>query len=120
MEKGFKSLIAWQKAYGLVLDIYQMTKNFPKSEQYALVSQMRRAAVSVISNIAEGYERKHRKEYIQFLMIAKGSSGEIESYFLLSRDLKYINGDEHICIEMKRQEVIKLLRGLIRYLNPNH
>ena len=70
---GFKKLNAWQSAYVLTLDVYKVTKSFPKSEVYGLTSQLRRAVVSVPANIAEGYERNHRREYVQFLSIAKGS-----------------------------------------------
>jgi len=117
VEIGFKGLIAWQKAYGLALEAYKITKDFPKYEQYALISQIRRAAVSVIGNIAEGYERQYRKEYVQFLMIAKGSLGEIETYLLFAKDLGYISKDKYAYIETKREEVIKLLRGLIKSLS---
>ena len=114
MTDGYKSLIVWQKAYELALEIYKITKSFPNDERYGLVSQIRRAAISVSGNIAEGYERKHRKEYIQFLMIAKGSLGEIETYLLFAMDLDYIHKDEYACLETKRQIVIKLLRGLVK------
>ena len=93
MEKdiqGFRGLTAWQKAYALTLDVYKASNVFPKEEVYALSSQLRRAAVSVPSNIAEGYERTHRKKYLQFLSVAKGSLGEIETQLLLAKDLGYI------------------------------
>jgi four helix bundle protein len=69
------------------LDIYKITKTFSKEETYGLVSQLRRAAVSVPANIAEGYERNHRKEYVQFLFVSKGSLGEVETHLLLAKDL---------------------------------
>ena len=118
MEMGFKGLIVWKKAYEFGLEMYRITKEFPRDELYALVSQIRRAAVSISGNISEGYERKYRKEYIQFLMIAKGSLGELETYLLFSKDLEYINKDKYDYIEMKRQEVMKLLKGLINSLRP--
>ena len=117
MGEGFKSLITWQRAYDLALEIYQITKNFPPHEQYNLISQIRRSAISISANIAEGYERQHRKEYIQFLMIAKGSLGEVETYLLFSRDLGYIHNEKFGLIDGKRQEVGRLLRGLIRSLS---
>ena len=116
MIEGFQNLTTWQKAYELALEIYKMTKGFPKDEQYGLISQIRRAAISVSANISEGYERQYRKEYIQFLMIAKGSLGELETYLLFSRDLGYISIKEYESIHEKRQEVGKLLKGLIRSL----
>ncbi len=89
--KTFKDLIVWQKGYQLVLEIYKITKAFPKTEQYGLAQQMRRAAVSIPSNIAEGYGRKHRPEYNQFLRHAYGSLLESHTQYLLSVDLSYIN-----------------------------
>jgi four helix bundle protein len=85
--KGFRTLNAWKKAYELTLVVYQLSKKFPREELYGLSSQLQRAAVLVPANIAEGYERKHRKEYLQFLYIAKGSLGEVETYLLLTKDL---------------------------------
>jgi len=114
--EGFRSLKAWQKAYEFGLEIYKMTRDFPKDEQYGLFSQIRRAVVSIAANIAEGYERQHRKEYIQFLMMAKGSLGEVETYLLFARDLHYVNEDNFLKLDNLRQEVAKLLRGLIKSL----
>lgn len=116
MGEGFRSLTTWQKAYQLTLDVYKLTSRFPRDEQYGLVSQIRRAAASVPANIAEGYEREHRKEYVRFLTIAKGSLGELETYLLLSKDLGYIDDEVYGSIHAKRQEVGRLLRGLIKSL----
>jgi len=119
MEKdteGFKQLNVWQKAYELTLEIYKITTAFPKNEMYGLTSQLRRAAASVPANIAEGYERNHRKEYLQFLHIAKGSLGEIETFLLLSNDLKYLSKDEFIAIDEKRKVTARLLKGLVKSL----
>lgn len=116
MGEGFKGLKVWQKAYELALEIYKATKRFPKAELYGLINQLQRAAVSVSANIAEGYERQHRKEYIQFLMIAKGSLGEVETYLMFSKDLGYITETEYRKLDDIRQEVGKLLRGLINSL----
>ena len=116
MLEGFKKLIAWQKSYKLALEIYKITKNFPKSEQYALTSQIRRAAISVSANIAEGYERQHRKEYIQFLTVSKGSLGELETYLLLAKDLDYVNAEIYKDIYGLHQESTKLINGLIKSL----
>jgi len=87
--QSYKDLIVWQKSYKLVLRIYEITKSFPKSETYGLSQQMRRAAVSIPSNIAEGYGRKHKAEYHQFLSIAYGSMTELETQYMLAVDLKY-------------------------------
>jgi four helix bundle protein len=116
MSEGFKNLIVWHKAYELTLEIYKMTARYPKHEQYGLVSQIRRAAISVNGNIAEGYERRHRREYIQFLNMAKGSLGEVEAYLLFSQDLGYISMELYRDVDLKRKEVGKLLTGLLRSL----
>lgn len=118
MYEGFKGLQTWQKSYELALSIYKITRSFPSHEQYGLVSQIRRAAVPVSGNISEGYERQHRKEYIQHLSIAKGSLGETETYLLLSKDLGYITDEQYADLEGKRKEAAKLLTGLIRSLYP--
>lgn len=115
--KGFRSLSAWNMAYELALIIYKLTRNFPKEETYALTSQLQRAAVSVPANIAEGYERKSKREYIQFLHIAKGSLGEVETYLLLSKDLGYIDVKSYGAANSMREETAKILRGLIRSLD---
>jgi len=102
--KNFKDLIVWQKAYDLTLSIYQLTKKFPHEEQYGLVSQMRRAAVSIVSNIAEGHSRKSRTEYAQFLSIAYGSLSELETQILISGNLKFIlETDVQNLIQLKDQ-----------------
>jgi four helix bundle protein len=115
--KGFRNLNVWQRAYSLTLDIYKTTKSFPKEETYGLVSQLQRAAVSVPANIAEGYERNHRKEYIQFLFVSKGSLGEIETQLLLAKDLGYLSENDYSVIEAKRSETIRMLKGLIKSLS---
>ncbi|MEN6386974.1 MAG: four helix bundle protein [Phycisphaerales bacterium] len=94
--RSFKDLIVWQKSYKLVLEIYKITTAFPKCEIYGLSQQMRRASVSIPSNIAEGYGRKHSSEYKQFLSIAYGSLLELETQFLLAGDLKYLGKNQII------------------------
>ena len=115
--RGFRKLTVWHKSYELVLGVYNCTKKFPKEELYGLVSQLQRAVVSVPANIAEGYERNHRKEYVQFLHIAKGSLGEVETYLMLGRDLEYLTDDEYGELESLRADVGRLLRGLIASLS---
>ncbi len=111
--KSFKDLIAWQKAYRLVLEIYKITKDLPKSETYGLAQQMRRAAVSLPSNIAEGYGRRHKAEYRQFLSMAYGSLAELETQYLLAIDLEYIKSNEVI------ENLLKEVGGMLyRMLNP--
>jgi len=111
--KSYKDLIVWQKSYNLVIEIYKITKNFPKDEIYGLSYQMRRAAVVIPSNIAEGYGRQYNKEYKQFLAIAYGSLCELETQYLLSIDLNYIQNNEKI--ENLMKEVGSML---YRMLNP--
>ena len=93
MLKNYKELKVWQKAYQLCGDIYKSTRSFPKEERYGLTSQIRRSAVSVPSNIAEGYGRKTTQEYIQALYIAYGSNCELETQILLAGDLRYLKAD---------------------------
>ena len=112
--KSYKDLTVWQKAYKLSLQIYKITKNFPKDELYGLTSQMRRAAVSVPSNISEGYCRQRRLEYIQFLQFAFASGAEIETQLLIAHDLSYISEEEFKRVESLLQEVMKMLNTLIR------
>lgn len=117
MEKpGFRQLVAWQKAYQIALDIYRATGGFPSAEVYGLTSQMRRAAVAIPANIAEGYNRQHRKEYLQFLSIAYGSLAEMETYLLLALDLGYLKPDAFNLIDDARKDVGRILSGLIRSL----
>jgi four helix bundle protein len=85
--KSFKELTVWQKAIELVKETYKITKEFPKSETYGLSLQIRRAAISIPSNIAEGQLRKNLKEYLQFLRIAYGSSAELETQIIIAKDL---------------------------------
>jgi four helix bundle protein len=115
--KGFRQLTVWQMAYELTLEIYRLTKIFPKTETYGLISQIQRAVVSIPANIAEGYERNHRKEYLQFLFIAKGSLGEVETYLLLAKDLEYLSETEYASIDEKRKATSRLLKGLIKSLS---
>lgn len=116
MEKGFRGLQTWQKAYALALEVYKATKDFPKDEQYGLTSQLRRSAVSVGANIAEGYERVNRREYARFLVIAKGSIGELETLLMLAKDLNYLVGEKYEFVEAERKEAARLLVGLLRSL----
>ena len=85
--KSYKELFVWQRAIELVKEIYSITKSFPKDELYGLTSQMRRATISIPSNIAEGYQRKNRKEYLQFLRIAYGSAAELETQLIISKEM---------------------------------
>ncbi len=114
--RSYKDLTVWQKAYQLCLDIYKVTKRFPKEEVYGLTSQIRRSAVSVPSNIAEGYGRRTRPAYIQFLNIAYGSVCELETQMLLSKDLAYMNDGKLKEIINDIGDVERMLTGLIKSL----
>jgi four helix bundle protein len=116
MLRNFKELKVWQKAYQLCLDIYGMTKDFPKDEKYGLTSQIRRAAVSVPSNIAEGYGRKTTAEYIRALYIAYGSNCELETQMLLSGDLGFIGKEDLSRLHEEIGDVERMLKGLIKSL----
>lgn len=114
--KNHKELKVWQKAYELCLKIYKLTEKFPKEERFGLVAQIRRSAVSIPSNIAEGYNRGHRLEYVQFLNIAYGSLNELDTQLLLSKDLSYASGEEVECILEDLYELERMLAALIRSL----
>jgi four helix bundle protein len=117
MYEDTSKLIVWQKAHELALKIYEITKDFPKDELFGLTSQVRRAAVSIPSNIVEGKARGSNKDYNRFLMIARGSLEEVKYQILLAKDLKYI--DELVYKEIYRSmdEVGRLLGGLIKKLD---
>jgi len=104
----------------LCLNIYKLTKGFPKEEIYNLTSQIRRAAVSVPSNIAEGYGRKTTPEYIRFLYIAYGSNCELETQILLTGDLGYINSEQLKKVQEDIGEVERMLKALIKSLENKH
>lgn len=116
--ESFKDLIVWQKSMSLVKEVYAITSNFPKSEIYGLTSQMRRAAVSIPSNIAEGKKRKTKNDYVQFLRIANGSTAELETQLLITRDL-YPSIHIELGVSLL-EEVQKMLSTIINKLeNPN-
>lgn len=110
----FTDLIVWQEGHKLVLLIYKITKNFPKEEIYSLTDQLRRAVVSITSNIAEGFGRQGYKEKIQFYYLAKGSLVEVKNQILVAKDLKYISQDSFYNINGQLTIVQKLLQGLIK------
>lgn len=115
-EAGYKKLNVYKKANELTLLIYKFTKNFPKDELFGLVSQMRRAAVSVPANIVEGYGRKTIKDKVHFYYICRGSLNELEYYIDLCLSLKYLNNDEYTSLLIARNDVGKLLNGFIKSL----
>ena len=123
MLKHFKELKVWLKSYELCLKLYQLTATFPKEERFGLTSQIRRSAVSIPSNTAEGYGRKTTADYVRMLYIAYGSICELETQILLSGDLGFIGIKELGLAKHDIAEVERMLMGLIRslerkYLNP--
>lgn len=111
--KEFTDLVSWQEAHKLVIQIYVLTKKFPKTEIFGLVSQMQRAAVSITSNIAEGFGRQGYKEKIQFYYIAQGSLTELKNQLLIARDIKYIDTEHYFNINNQIEISHRLLQGLI-------
>ena len=114
----FRQLRAWETSHQLVLRVYQMTQDFPRSELYGLVSQMRRAAVSVPANIAEGFKRRGIQEKIRFYNIAEASLEELKYYFILVKDLDYVSGNQ-VALD-NAAEVGRLLNGLIASTERRH
>jgi len=115
--KSHKDLTVWQKSMELVVEIYKISRNYPKDEVFGLVSQMRRAAISIPSNIAEGFGRSYDKETLRFLSTALGSASELETQILISIDLGYIDLDESVKIKNQIEEVIRMLSALIKSLS---
>jgi len=116
MLRTHKDLEAWKNSIDLVSEIYKITSTFPKEELYSLVSQIRRSAVSIPSNIAEGSGRNHYKEYIQFLHIALGSIAELETQLIISSNLGFINKEVFDNLNEKMNLIRSQICGLITYL----
>lgn len=110
---SFKDLIAWQEGHKLVLYIYKLTTEFPKTETFSLIDQMRRAVVSITSNLAEGFGRNTYKDKLQFYYIAKGSLIEIENQTLIAKDLNYISENEFVKLSQQIELTQRLVQGLI-------
>jgi four helix bundle protein len=113
---SYRELIAWQKSVDLVTEIYLVTKNFPRDEIYGLTSQLRRSAVSVPSNIAEGQGRATKGEFIQFLCHARGSLFELETQIVIAQKLGYLSPDIGDHLAGKITEVARILNGLLTSL----
>lgn len=110
----FTDLVAWKESHKLVLMSYKLLNKFPKKETFALCDQVRRCAVSISANIAEGFSRHGKKEKSQFYYISKGSLTELENHFLVAKDLEYINIDDFDKIKIQMDLVGRLLTGLIK------
>ena len=116
MNKPHKKLNAWTDAVDLAQQIYRVTERFPSNEQFGLTSQIRRAAVSIPSNIAEGAARQTKKEFVQFLHISKGSLSELDTQLEIARRLEYLGKIEWEALNNLLERVDKMLSGLIRHL----
>ncbi len=117
MSVFFRELTVWQKSIDLVEAIYVATQKFPPYEQYGLVNQVRRAAIAIPSNIAEGAERESTKDFLRFLSIARGSQGEVETQLVIARRLKYIQENELNILLQQVHEIGRMINGLQQSLN---
>lgn len=117
--KSFEEIIAWQKARILTKEIYVISNKGSFEKDFSLKDQIRRSAVSVMANIAEGYDRRGDKEFIRFLNIAKGSLAEVKSHLFVAVDVGYINNEVLDSLISSINEIGKLISGLIKYLSEN-
>jgi four helix bundle protein len=120
-KSGFVGLEVWQKARLLAKDIYVVTRSYPREEMFGLTQQMRRAAVSVLCNIAEGRGRGSRAEYRRFVLIARGSIFELQAQIIISSDIGYLAESTAESLGKRTAEIARMLSGLVRYLDrpPN-
>lgn len=112
--KSFTDLIVWKEGHTLVIQIYKTTKKFPKDEQFGLTNQLRRASVSITSNIAEGFSRSSYKEKVQFYATALGSTTEVQNQLLIAKDISYIEKADFTKLAEQAVLVNKLLNGIIK------
>ncbi len=117
--ESYQDLKVWKKSIRLVTEIYKITQSFPKVEVYSLTNQIRRSAISIPANIAEGWGRNMTKEYIHFLKISRGSLLETETHLIISKNLKYISSQTMESMLLKIKEINKMLNALINSLNKN-
>jgi len=113
---GFRDLDVWQLGMSIVTDVYEITRKFPKEEMYGMVSQMRRAAVSIPSNVAEGFNRYHNREYRQFIHVALGSCGELETQFEVATNLGFIKQEQRESLLENIGHESRMLRNLAKKL----
>jgi four helix bundle protein len=114
--KTYRDLDIWNSGLGLVKDIYKLTEKFPENEAYGLVSQMRRAAISIPSKIAEGFRRHHNNEYKQFLYISLGSCAELETQITIAKELKYIQKDKEAVLLERLDHICRMTSNLLKKL----
>jgi four helix bundle protein len=115
--KTYRDLVVWQKSMSLVAEIYRLPKSFPKDETYGLTSQMRRCAVSIPSNMAEGYGRNSTSEYVRFLYIATSSLYELQTQMEIALNLRYSNKSDFDKLYESSREIERMLSSLIKKLN---
>ena len=114
---GYRDLKVWELSHELTLEIYQLTTSYPQEEKYGLISQMRRSAYSIPSNIVEGKSRNSQKEFRYFLSIARGSVDELSYFLLLSKDLNIITENEYLLLSDKCSHIGSMLNNLIKKIN---
>ena len=114
--KSFEDLVVWKKAHDVVLIIYKLLEKFPKEEKYRIIDQLVRAVVSIPTNISEGFGRYTNKDYVHFLIIARGSVSEVKYLVLLSKDLRYISITEYNELKKELDDIGKMINGLINSL----
>jgi len=117
--RNYKDLNIWKRSIELVKNIYEISNSFPKEELYVLTSQLRRTAISIPSNIAEGFSRFHNKEYRQFLYIALGSCAELETQIIIANYLKYLDDDRFNDIINESEVICKMISNLIKKVNDS-
>ena len=114
-KSNYRDLVVWQKARKLAVNIYRVTQEFPRAEMFGITQQLRRAVISVPSNIAEGHGRRSSKDILHFLVVARGSLFEIETQIIIATDLEYIDTARSDTLGRQVLDVIRLLNGLIRH-----
>lgn len=117
--RSYRDLFAWQRAFALGCEVYRVTAEFPADERFGLTAQSRRAAISIASNIAEGYGRASRPEYLRFLRIARGSLYEVETQMLFAVEFRFVTAERFASIAEKINETARVLSGLIHSLEGN-
>ncbi len=115
--RSYRDLVAWQRAFGLGLAVYEATRSMPESERFGLINQLRRGAVSIASNIAEGYGRGSRVDYARFLKVARGALFELETQILFAAELKFITQGQRKAITDRIDDTARVLSGLIKSLD---
>jgi len=112
--KSYKELSVWQRSIELVICIYKISAKFPADERYCLTNQIHRSAISIPANIAEGWGRNSRKEYVQFLIVSRGSAFELQTHTEIAHRLGFLSTEKYVMLNNEIDEITKMLNGLIR------